>query len=165
MGMLFNSDGTLRILKLLTETFSGHNFTNLKNDAMFKAALGQPVATTSTYSAAQMIHVDQDPGDAGNNIASQPSVTTNWGKWLNYLDAHSGNDTDNNGVTMSTVQWVRTTIENALNDNNCIGVEFFAVPGPTLAAMVPFQKVYDRTNNALYTIAIAVQTITVDKVP
>lgn len=169
MGMLFNTAGTLRIAKMLTRAFSGQNFHNLQqtgnaagSPAALIAALRSSVTTTPTLVVAQMFGVHQDIGEPPFT-QPDPTVTTNWGKWLRHLDATPNVTDPSTGKTKTTVVWVREAIADSIAAKaNCVGVEFFAVPGSSLEAMLPFQQINDPAGG--YTLAITLQTITVDRI-
>jgi hypothetical protein len=160
MGMLFNTKGTVRITKKLTEAFSEGNFATLQangvggvsKDSLVTMLLDYP--NTSTFSVAQAFGVHMDPGNDG-------VVSRNWGTWLGLLDA-AGYQTDSNNNKQRTAVWVRSAMAAAINDPNCVGIEFFAIPGPTLQALLPFTKLGDPMGPPKYTRVITVQTRTVD---
>ncbi len=159
MGMLFNTPGTVRILAMLTDHFSQGKFATLQQNQnlvqTLVAALQDPVGTTSTFSIAQMLGVDRDPG-------GDASVNNNWSTWLDGMLDTAGNQTYD-GTMQTTAVWIRNAIAVAVQDPTCVGIEFFAVPGPRVQALLPFQQLTDATDQTKHTVIISMQTLTVDR--
>ena len=58
---------------------------------------------------------------------------------------------------------MRTMMAEAIEDANCIGIEFFAVPAPDFHVHSPAPKVHDQNDQTKYTIEIIVETNTIDE--
>jgi hypothetical protein len=161
MGMLFNTEGTLRILKMLTEKFSRQSFKSIQNAGVGGAsthtlitALTSSIGTNSTFAVAQLFQVDQDPG-------GDASVNANWRTWLGLLDGAGSRH--GSLAAQSPAMLIRNEIARAIQDGTCVGIEFFATPGPSFQALVPFQRLDDPTVAGTYTSIISMQTLTYDK--
>jgi hypothetical protein len=151
MGMLFNTDGTNRILALLNVSFRGKKFKALQStiSAGLVNALRTLPSGGGIYSvAAQPLGIDDDDS----------SVSTNWSTWLGYLDS-----TPQSGHPLS--YHIGNAMADALTNTNFtyIGIEFFAVPGTSLQINpLPTLDLKQGSSNK-YTKIITVQTLTVDK--
>jgi hypothetical protein len=139
MGAIFNTDGTKKILNKLNDSFGIAVFqNNIKPNNQLVTDLRKPVAQYSTYS----LCVDY------GFITDDNNVNTHWGVWLNYFDKNDG-------------QKIRNDIADAIqNDNDCVGIEFFAVPAATWKVRQS-HKLPHQGNK--HTLIISVETPTYDQ--
>jgi hypothetical protein len=154
MGMLFNTDGTIRILAMANNAFKRGTFKRLQNN---------PPST--------LIHDLQNLGSGATGIYVKvctqlfiddydDTVSTNWQTFLNLLD------TTNQPTTTSTISsLIGTEIALALQNKapykTVKAIEFFAVPFTSLQLMVlpPFPVISTAGEK---TMIITIQTGTVD---
>lgn len=159
MGMLFNTDATLRMLDTVNATFRGLSFkqffaTNPKVSIQTFRALGTSTTTGIYSQAALPLGIDD----------FDPVISRRWQKWLGWLDS----------TTQSPGQTVSYVIGNAIADaiqgrsvNGTAGVtfnsvEFFVVPGPS-GVSVSVGDVPEDSNSTTFTKVITIQTMTVDQ--
>lgn len=146
MGALFNTKGTLVILKFLNNHYlRGANFNTARANAEYDV-LRDFTAFPDSYSCAAQLALDDG------------SVTPRWKKWLKILDAHR------QGFNFGG-RLVRAMMADALDpsvDTNCNGIEFFAVPSSQFLVHYPAPAVKDPNNPNLYTREIVVETDTID---
>ena len=158
MGMLFNTDGTIRTLNRVNSAFKKKSFTTL---------VASPPGT--------LIHDLLNLGSGATGIFQKVcvplrlddynvAVSTNWQNFLNLLD--TTNQTVN-GVTKTLSQFIGIALAEALQDqapyNGVKGVEFFAVPGTTLQLTPgpPFQIFTDAATQKEKTMIVTIETATV----
>jgi hypothetical protein len=141
MGMLFNTDDTLRILKVINQAFSRQGLNRLRKDTTYPWAtafsqLPNPNGfggATGTYNTvAKALGIDLD---GGTGLGS-----ARWHKFLNILDVQP-----QQGSVVATI--IGQAISNALNNKNYSQVEIFAVPTSSAAvAPVLTATVFDFTD-------------------
>ena len=144
MGAYFNTPGTLQILQLLNNHFADANFQNqvVPNANQYSADLQDTTVSSATFCTKYKL------------MPADKNVVQHWKKWLNYFDAH---DTNTGNAT-------RIAISNAINDANCTGIEFYAVPNKQWGGATP-TKFDDNVNAGKYMLIITVMTPTYDKLP
>lgn len=162
MGMLFNTDATLEMLRRVNATFNDHGLAGIKGanaaahwDTLF-ASLGTGGAPSSTHDfVTTNFGLDIDYGSAGATFHAR-----NWKKFLDYIDSHV-----NTGVsTNNTVTDIGTAIANAINGAHT-RIEFFAVPTepPNTGSKVRATS-HDHTDAAGdLTLIITINTCSVDR--
>jgi hypothetical protein len=120
MGMLFNTEGTLRLLVMLNDAFRRGKFTYIKNHPPSNHFIADLQALTTGANGifsrcCEPLYLDD----------GQDSVSTNWKNFLNLLDT-----TNQGGQTISQI--IGSSIAAALLGNapytNVKSIEFFAVP-------------------------------------
>lgn len=150
MGMLFNTDATIKLLSILNIRY---NLTNL-TQARRTADLAEYNSTKTLY----QIWQDFNGGVAVLNIGNSPNGETNFKTLLtNY-------ETDNGDGTL-TSDVIRSHIVNYLKDNiNCVAIEFFAIPSHQVIAHPRFHVPHP-SGNKKYSGIVAVETVTYDKTP
>jgi hypothetical protein len=140
MGAIFNTRGTREILRVLNEAFGNAAFqSNIWNNVALITDLRKPVAELSSYDLC--VNYGFVTGDAG--------VNDNWRIWLDYFDQHGG-------------QAIRNDIANQLQNNSCIGIEFFAVPARNWSVR-PSHPLPDQAQPNKHTLIISVETPTYDQ--
>lgn len=123
MGMLFNTRGTLALLKILNDHFGARNFQGARNRNEHSVLRG----ASNSRDAAHQLNLEH-PTDGALNLR--------WKKWLDYLDDYS-----QGGVSGGHL--VRQAMADAIDQRsnaNCNAIEFFAVPGPGFHVFVPPPK-------------------------
>jgi hypothetical protein len=148
MGMLFNTDETLLILKMLHERY-GNNFNANRNDHV---NLGD--FTKDSHSVITGFGIDFP--------ASNPSKRARWKKYLDHIDGLAVAQDPNYGGT-SVAQRIRAGIVKFLNDANCVGIDFFALPANAVTVTFPPVTYIDNTNTKYYA-TIVINTILVDAI-
>jgi hypothetical protein len=112
MGAIFNTPGTITILKFLNAHYApGAPFTKARNNAEYNA-LRDSATYPDSYSCAHHLGLHD------------PSINPRWQQWLNFLDAYQQGFRYGGSL-------VRTMMADALDPKvspNCNGIEFFAVP-------------------------------------
>jgi hypothetical protein len=152
--MLFNTDATIDILKVVNTAFNRDNLRRLRHDTAFPwttafsqlpnpAGFGGAVGTYNTVAKALGIDLD---GGAGLR-------SRNWQAWLDQID----NKTQSVAGIQTTVSTViGQAISDAINNNgqSYRQIEFFAVPAqtdpahPTQPVVTAFRQDFkDKTEN------------------
>lgn len=158
MGMLFNTAGTQRILGMLTHAFTGTAFTELVT-----TTLPTIVATLQTLGKPGAIGAQgtfKTIAEPLNIVDADPKVHKNWKKWLNLLDT---TPQPGGAGGFNIAYYIAQPMAAAIADQNCIGIEFYAIPGPTLKAMSTSQYPMPTAANPQYTLIVSIETQTVDK--
>ncbi len=142
MGMYFNTTATITLMKTLNIRYgaaAGGLAANRTTDLNY---LNAPHSLQELWST---FHVSLgNPGD------------TNLSNWL------TASTTIDNGLRVSVHDAIRTALITYLGDNNCIAIEWFAVPSNQVIARFP-SRVPD-PSTGLHSHVITIETLTVDKV-
>jgi hypothetical protein len=162
MGMLFNTDATLEILRLANFVFNRDGFRRLNKDQNAFAAGGAAAGTDwvtlfqsmgtgpSTYATVcGPLGLDFDIGLGGKSLRSKT-----WQKWLSYIDTH------NSGTTTTKCSNVIGVALGAAINSNVVAAEFFAVPDTSMLVSTRTVAI-----NGEYSLIIVVHTVTVDTIP
>jgi hypothetical protein len=143
MGAIFNTQKTLAILKFLNHHYEpGTQFDKARTNQENIILRNFP-SFGDGFSCAKKLGLNDT------------SVSSRWKKWLDFLDAHQ------QGFEFGG-PLVRKMMADALEDPNCNGIEFFAVPAPDFFVHSPPPKVADPSDASKYTIEIIVETNTID---
>jgi hypothetical protein len=159
MGMLFNTDDTIAMLRIVNLAFNQAGLSRIRNDKTTTAPTAQTFTTlgsvVATYTAvAKPLGIDFDAGSGLRSIR--------WQKWLGYLDSIQQPST-----MKSVSNYIGNAISIAITSKSPIysQVEFFVVPTPasakvpTISALAQdFQDV-----NGEYSKIITITTSTVDQ--
>jgi hypothetical protein len=143
MGMLFNTDYTLALLKLFQDRYVDH-FGDYRGDGATWSG------DTDSYTAARNLnlYINADKSD---------SHELNWKKWLNNFDKLKNND------GTSVAMELRKEVADYLADGGatgCQAIQFFAVPSEKITVTVLDEEPY----NGGYAASILIETVTVDKI-
>jgi hypothetical protein len=147
MGAIFNTRGTIAILKFLNNHYQpgATHFDRARANGEYNV-LRAFATYPDSYSCAIQLGL-QDP-----------TVNPRWKRWLDFLDAYQ-----QGGV--SGGQLVRLMMADALDpvrSPNCYGIEFFAVPSSGFFIQDPPPQIPDQSSPGRYTSEIVVETNTVD---
>jgi hypothetical protein len=158
MGMLFNTDGTIRTLNRVNSAFKKKSFATLSSSppgTLIHDLMNLGSGATGIF---QMVCIPLRLDDYNSD------VSTNWKNFLNLLD--TTNQTVS-GVTKTLSQFIGIELAKALQGqspyNGVKGVEFFAVPGTTLQLTPgpPFQIFTDTATQKEKTMIVTIETATV----
>lgn len=147
MGMLFNTDATLRLLSLTNTAFNKANYTNnILGNSSIRAVFTPPYTNIDTFTnLAKKLGIDHE----------ETGKSARWKNWLNYFD------TD---VASVVYGYIYT---HAIQNANVIQVEFFAVPSATGNLTASYALVVDQqtqgSDGSKYTLAISISTNTIDQ--
>jgi hypothetical protein len=112
MGMLFSTGPTLEILNMLNQHFGTTNINNIRGSK--NNYLGWPLGNgTFAFASGLGLVPSSHPG--------------NWNKWLDLLDKHHNKKNSANPAEICATT-VGNAINDALNNNNCTAIEFYAIP-------------------------------------
>src|SRR4051812_28813877 len=146
MGAIFNTKATLKLLDMLNKRYAPGNAFNKARTDQENLTLRDFPQFGDAFSCAKKLKLqDTDSGINGR-----------WKKWLDFLDGHK------QGFQFGG-PLVRTMMAEAIEDANCIGIEFFAVPAPDFIVHSPAPKVHEQNDQTKYTIEIIVETNTIDQ--
>jgi hypothetical protein len=141
MGGLFNTPGTIAIIKILHDAYTRKNFQTLSNDRTHVADLLN-TTNLSTYDFCVKYRL----------ITDDPTFNTRWKTWLNYFDNNGGDQ-------------IRKDMAAACQDlNTFTGIEFFAIPSQAFAVQQS-RQFPDQENANMYTLIVSVETPTYDNLP
>ena len=143
MGAIFNTDKTIKILNFLNNHYKPGNKWDKARADQENVVLRDFPNWPDGFRCAKKLGLHDT------------SVNSRWQKWLDFLDGHR-QGFDFGGPL------VRRMMAEAIEDQNCIGMEFFAVPAPDFKVHNPAPKVYDEDDPSKYTIEIIVETNTID---
>ena len=146
MGMLFNTDATILLLKALNERYNPINLPTYKNGDLRAYTQTTPVLTL--YQIWQTFHVNLNT--AGPNAEQHFSD----------LLTHYG--TNDNGEGPSTADVIRSHLVEYLGKANCIAIEFFAIPSHQILAHPRLHVPHPSGVNNFSGI-VAIETVTYDK--
>ena len=137
MGALFNTTRTRRIVQMLNDAYGPDGLQDVRNnDAQQIAELG--LSATSSYDFCFQRGLAFATSDRNGNAR--------WKKWLDVFDANGG-------------QQARAAMADAIADNNCTAIEFFAVPDRSFRVVaLPLQG-----HGPHYTLTITAYTPTIDE--
>jgi hypothetical protein len=149
MGMLFNTDATLKLLEIANIAFNKLNYAqNIQTNPTYSKVLQMqsPYTTISTYkNLAKPLGVDHE----------EVGKSKRWQKWLNYFDAD---------IASTVYGYI---YNGAILNANVVQVEFFAVPSntKTLAAssILVVDNQSDGSDGSKSTLAITISTNTIDQ--
>jgi hypothetical protein len=129
MGMLFNTDATMDILKVINGVFNKNGLKRIReNSTSWQNAFNSlPNGTTGTYATingnpSMSLNIDLD---GGKGLRS-----ANWQIWLKILDKTTmtpNPDTGSGSINVSN--YIGVHIKAAIADTSFTQIEFFAVPG------------------------------------
>jgi hypothetical protein len=119
MGMLFNSAATLDILKQLNKYYGAGNINSIRGTAA-NYQLWPLLAGTYDF----VTHLPTPLVPTATGLDGLPAAPA-WKKFLHFLDTHP-NQKKRGGEFCATT--VGNAIYEALNNINCLAIEFFAVP-------------------------------------
>lgn len=158
MGMLFNTEATIEIIKKLNSAFDRDGLRRLRNDvnppAGGWATWFQNLSTNKSHSTAVLLGIVLDSGSGLRHA--------NWKAWLGLIDKQDQTVT---GTKKKVADWVGKAISDALtnNGNTFVAVEFFAVPTSSVATpLAVFWTPFTDHNNET-TMIITMSTMTVDQ--
>jgi hypothetical protein len=153
MGLRFNTDGTVEILRILNAHY---------RDAAFVAAKTQPVDPNVFERDIYLDYTNYvDLCAVVRKLGLVPKqyayAAPRWEQWLKDLDK-----LNQGGKTGGVL--VRDAIANALDPNNpnCIAIEFFACPSANFQVLFP-PPIYE-SNKTNFAVCITVETPTVDNI-
>jgi hypothetical protein len=149
MGAIFNTQRTLNILSMLSRTYDRTGLPYIRqNDQHHTADLRRPIVGVNPLSTYQFCKDHRViTGDGGTD--------TRWNTWLDYFDAH----------TTAKAQQVRNDMAAAIDDQNCVGIEFFAVPAPKFDIQPTFRLPETKASANPYTLIVTVFTPLIDQLP
>jgi hypothetical protein len=148
MGMLFNTDATLKLLDMANNAFNVNGWTKIKANAPLVATFNAAGPYNTYKHVATLLQIDH----------VEPGKSKRWKWWLdNCFDLHCA------GI-------VYPAIATAITDPQCSAVEFFAVPvlgalGAATAVVVQIPDSESAVGAALaglYTLVIEIKTNTYD---
>jgi hypothetical protein len=145
MGMYFNTPATTFLLQTLNARY-GTSGTGLS------AHRGDSGAYSNAALSLKQIWLTFG---VSLNVSGSPNGEANWEAWLDgIVNIDNGLDTVQNAIKKAMVYY--------LGDQNCIAIEFFAVPSKQILAHFP-PHVPDPSTGK-YSYVITVETVTYDKV-
>ena len=134
MGMLFNTESTLEILRLVNNAFSVDGLRKLRFEINSGTGKSQwldkfnKMGTSGhdTYTTvASPLDIDLDIGRGNSHRSSR------WKRYLSYLDS-----TNVSGTAQTVANQIGGFLITAINDTSYDAVEFFAVPSTNATASV-----------------------------
>jgi hypothetical protein len=141
MGMIFNSTNTLAILEFLHDRYVVNFNTNRTHH---KAIIDRDIASgAATYTTAHTLGIDLPA--AGDSAK--------WQTWLNAIDAAPS-------AGSSVGMQLKQAMSTFLGDPNCIAIEFFVLPSPTISIKVTPTPI---PNAEKYWGSILIETLTYDQ--
>jgi hypothetical protein len=145
MGMLFNTDATVLLLKTLNNRY---NITNLLTNGPGDL-VNYNNAGMSLYQIWQTFGTSLNTGSSQSGEANSNTLLTDYAA-------------NNNGDNTSTADTIRSHMVNYLGNGNCIAIEFFAIPSHQIVAHPRFHVPHPSGHNKFSGI-VAIETVTYDK--
>jgi hypothetical protein len=142
MGMYFNTPATVQLMQTLNTRYGATTAGLSANRTTDLNYLNAPHSLQQLWNTFEV-----NLGAAGNTNLS------------NWLIASASID---NGLKVNVHDAIRIALIDYLSDNNCIAIEWFAVPSKQVMAHFP-SRVRDPSSGQ-YSHVITIETLTVDKV-
>ena len=147
MGMLFNTDATILLLRTLNERYNLNNLPTHKAGDLSNYNNG----AMTLYQIWQSFHA------SSLNTGNSPNGEANFSQLLN--DYHS----NDNGTGRSTADAIRSNIVSYLQDSDCVAIEFFAIPSHQIVAHPTFHLPHHPAGVNKFSGIVAIETVTIDK--
>jgi hypothetical protein len=148
MGMLFNTDATLKLLEITNNAFNSYSFSFMKTSSYWLNTFASTGSFNTYAHVAQRLSMDH----------AEPGKSKKWQNWLKLFDQSP--------AAAKVYPW----IHGAMTDTSatCRQVEFFAVPSASATIDATSQKVPDKETqlpggNNPYTLCITIATQTADQ--